>query len=371
MDNADFFYTKDYNDVHHGSSDEDIVLVSVSDSASSFVTANNDVENVESNAGTSKILEADEFEEEYEGENLAHLREVFEIHESEDEDLLIEDEESVNEDKVISLSLDPLCNCEPKDWSWDWTEDDRWEACQSLMSLLSEQLKKLNDTVKSAISIARDDYKESLVRAKTKMYEDKSIIGGTMVGCITRLDAIRATKPFAIVVEEASEVLEPLLFSCLTESTIKLEMIGDHRQLQPSVMSRYDFEVLNKINISMFQRLIEAPQGHKIPSTVLSVQRRMRKNICDLTRQYYDDVVIIEDHEYCGTKTITDKAIKSSGTLSLSAAATGGREIPGIGPHVFLWKHKGAQKRAEVGVSRINPMEAEMACSLVSGQISC
>lgn len=40
------------------------------------------------------------------------------------------------------------------------------------------------------------------------------------MGCISRLEAIRSTRPFAVVVEEASEVLEPLLFSCFVLSTV-------------------------------------------------------------------------------------------------------------------------------------------------------
>jgi hypothetical protein len=32
----------------------------------------------------------------------------------------------------------------------------------------------------------------------------------------------------------------------------------------------------------MFERLIRAPDSQKVPSTALSIQRRMRKNICDL-----------------------------------------------------------------------------------------
>jgi hypothetical protein len=59
---------------------------------------------------------------------------------------------------------------------------------------------------------------------------------------------LRATKPFAILVEEASEVLEPLLFSCLTPSTYKLELIGDHLQLKPSIMDKFQFERINQVS---------------------------------------------------------------------------------------------------------------------------
>ena len=191
-----------------------------------------------------------------------------------------------------------------------------------------------------------------------------------MVGCISRLESIRSERPFAVVIEEASEVLEPLLFSCLCESTMKLEMIGDHRQLQPSVMSRFDFEILNKINVSMFQRLIEAPPGHEVPSSVLSVQRRMRKSICDLTRDYYADVVEIEDHATCNVKVIGQNGSNGSSSL-IDKCATAGREVPGVGPHAYLWTHSGKQQRARVGVSRENTHEAAMTCGLASNLVEC
>ena len=47
-----------------------------------------------------------------------------------------------------------------------------------------------------------------------------------------------------IIVEEASEVMEPLLFACLSQSTVKFEMIGDHRQLAVSKLCSGMFIVL-------------------------------------------------------------------------------------------------------------------------------
>ncbi|CAH0514136.1 unnamed protein product [Peronospora belbahrii] len=54
----------------------------------------------------------------------------------------------------------------------------------------------------------------------------------------------------------------------------------------------------------MFEQMISAPQGIEVPSSVLSIQRRMRKNICDLTRNFYVEITTIEDHETCGSKVI-------------------------------------------------------------------
>lgn len=61
---------------------------------------------------------------------------------------------------------------------------------------------------------------------------------------------LRASKPFAVLVEEASEVMEPLLFACLTPSTMKLQLIGDHLQLKPSVSQKFQFEIRNKVKIN-------------------------------------------------------------------------------------------------------------------------
>lgn len=124
----------------------------------------------------------------------------------------------------------------PNEWTWNMPLQERWEACQDFMLKHKNQLECVMELIKEQMPVARKELQDADVRAKAKVYEDKTIIGGTIVGCIARLEAIRATKPFAILVEEASEVLEPLLFACLCPSTVKFQMIGDHLQLSPSIM---------------------------------------------------------------------------------------------------------------------------------------
>jgi hypothetical protein len=320
-------------------------------------------------AGTNTMEDGDL---DIDGENLQHLREVFQDPDDDDSDEeFLDAKETTESDDLIICSDDGTeFDVSPSEWTWTMDPEQRWKACLHLVDSVRRQMSHASNTVKQAHVSARKELLQAKVRAKTRVYENKSIIGGTMVGCISRLESIRATRPFAIVVEEASEVMEPLLFSCLSESTVKLEMIGDHRQLQPSVMSRFDYEILCNVNVSMFQRLIEAPSNHEIPSTVLSVQRRMRHNIADLTREFYRDVVDIQDHHSCSMQLVGQKAVSNRSSL-LATAATKGREIPGIAPHVFMWTHGGEQRRAQVGVSRINQTEAEMACSLATYLVQC
>eukprot|EP00438_Fugacium_kawagutii_P034125 Skav216723 [mRNA] locus=scaffold653:45654:46337:+ [translate_table: standard] len=159
---------------------------------------------------------------------------------------------------------------------------------------------------------------------------------------------------------------------------------------------------MNNVNISMFQRLIQAPDDHKVPSSVLAVQRRMRKDICDLTREklgnfsdgldvhgklssqtmmlvcisffeedsrfppclrYYADITSIEDHETCWTRKIPGKVASSSFYK--------GREVPGVSSHIFLWTHSGSQGKADVGLSRVNRQEADMAVWLAYYLVQC
>lgn len=174
---------------------------------------------------------------------------------------------------------------------------------------------------------------------------------------------------------------------------------------------------MNNVNISMFERLIRAPEDHKAPSSVLAVQRRMRKDICDLTREtlafkipssicpallkpelntlfhptvvsspclptptdpiiyhlaglapashprYYMDITSIEDHEVCWTRKVPGKV--ASGSFHK------GREVPGVESHIYLWTHSGSQGKAEVGLSKINRQEADMAVWLAYYLVQC
>ena len=311
------------------------------------------MEATKNDSQSKKELEFADEESFDEATNLQHLREVFEIKDDNEEDHDILSEELDDNDSVeIHSDVDDPVAYDPNHWTWETTLEGRWMLCQSLMQELRTLMIESNKQVKKALIIARKDLKQAKNRAAIRIYESKSVIGGTMVGYISRLKSIRATRPFAIVIEEASEVLEPLLLCCLSESTVKLKMIGDHLQLQPSVMSRNDFQICNKANVSMFQRLIEAPPGHTIPSTVLAVQRRMQANISNLTKRFDKDIVEIEDHESCHTKVIGQRN-PGIPNATIRSSATGGREIPGVGPHVFLWTHQGAQKSPWSGFQKL------------------
>lgn len=326
----------------------------------------------------------DNYDEVEESEHLQHLRDIDEVEEaakaaSDSDD--VSDNDAVEDAPVFDLHVSGESGvASTTEWTWEMPLPMRWASIAALLGQWSPISQQVSHLLKQSISSAKRELYYEELKVKARAFEGKAVIGGTITGCVARLDAIRATNPFAILVEEASEVLEPLLFSCLCSSTCKLEMIGDHLQLQPSVMSKFDFERVNRINISMFERLIRSPPSHAVPSSVLSIQRRMRKDICDLTREFYADITDIEDHEVCLTKTIQQPPLKVAHGWKMSAKSApnllehcegNGREIPGVLPHVFFWEHSGAEARAKVGLSRINQNEAEMACGLAKYLETC
>lgn len=316
-------------------------------------------------------VQFDNEDEVEESEHLQHLRDVWEVEGDEVEEI-IDTIEEIDDDEGESpwASSDEQLLL-PHEWHWGMELKKRWSALFSVLNLWSDINSCLQRAFVKRIEDLKVELQREILRANSRVYEGKSVIGGTITGCVSRLEAIRTTNPFAILVEEASEVMEPLLVSCFSSSTRKLEMIGDHMQLQPSVMGRIDFERVNKINISMFERLISAPQGNEVPSSVLSIQRRMRKDICDLTRNFYTEITTIEDHEVCGTKVIGGAMRKSVRVPLLDACEGEGREVPGVSPHIFFWTHSGAQERASVGLSRVNHQEAKMTCKLVQYLVHC
>ncbi|KAI8916611.1 hypothetical protein DFJ77DRAFT_460541 [Powellomyces hirtus] len=250
-------------------------------------------------------LDPDEVEE---SEFMQHYNDVYEIAEKEYDKMDLDEEEKQPSTEGLSdpsESSEILAEWVPvSEWSWDMSLKQRWDMCERLVDMEKELMESAAQALLLDARVCAKEYDEAKVRVNAKMYEGKEVIGGTIVGCIARLEAIRAVNPFAILVEEASEVVEPLLFACFGSSTTKLEMIGDHKQLMPSIMGKFDFEKVNRINVSMFERLITAPEEFRVPSTVLSIQRRMRKNICDLTRGFYHEITRITDHSVCAEKRI-------------------------------------------------------------------
>ncbi len=90
---------------------------------------------------------------------------------------------------------------------------------------------------------------------KLAVLREKKIVGMTITGAAINSSLIQKLGPKIVLVEEAAEILEPCLISAISRSTEHLILIGDHKQLRPSV-DTYTLKINCNFDVSMMERLI-------------------------------------------------------------------------------------------------------------------
>ena len=182
---------------------------------------------------------------------------VYDDAENDDDDQASSDQQNVataktNESKeLIAETAETLL----AKWNWDMDHAQRLLGAAQFLRVACVTLKKLKRKSESHLEEAR----RARAQAGAQAFRHARVIGATVVGASRRLEAIRAAEPFAVVVEEACEVIEPTLMSVLAVNTLrKLEMIGDHRQLPAFVQQCwFNFETtMPSIKTSLFERLV-------------------------------------------------------------------------------------------------------------------
>jgi len=252
-----------------------------------------------------------------------HLREIG----GEDDDDAAEVEEEDDEyddDRPEEELLSPYELLQT--WNWQMNRNQRLQAAANLLMSVSNLVEAVREKAQPALDRARKDCAEAGAQAMKRA----RIVGATVVGASRRLPAIRAAEPFAIVVEEACEVMEPTLMSVLAiRSLHKLVLVGDHRQLPAFVQNTwYNLEMSHPcLKVSLFERLIKLSKSARLSMcTVLDEQRRMRRCIADITRGEYktmDNITII-DHPITATQRIGDRVPATSDFVNEKSLWVGG-----------------------------------------------
>jgi hypothetical protein len=284
-----------------------------------------------------------------------------------------DDVEAADEERDEDLdSIDPLDLV--RHWSWNMEPAERYRSASLFMRKMAKVLQDLKPQVDNMVSSAR--LKRAQVGAD--VFKRADIIGATVVGASRRLETIRASEPFAIIVEEACEVMEPTLLSVLAVKSLrKLELIGDHRQLPAFVQNCwYNVGLTNpSIKTSLFERLVCNRNRDAKTFTILDEQRRMRKEIADISRHEYADLTIIKDHPHTKKQTIGDTANKSKeAELALHKPLWEGkgRFVPGFVDNIFFWNlHGNKESRPLAGLSACNATEAEAVIQLCKWLLLC
>eukprot|EP00597_Dinobryon_sp_UTEXLB2267_P011576 CAMPEP_0170130372 /NCGR_PEP_ID=MMETSP0020_2-20130122/22548_1 /TAXON_ID=98059 /ORGANISM="Dinobryon sp., Strain UTEXLB2267" /LENGTH=2695 /DNA_ID=CAMNT_0010365113 /DNA_START=8 /DNA_END=8092 /DNA_ORIENTATION=- len=139
-------------------------------------------------------------------------------------------------------------------------------------------------------------------RVDAEVMRNAAVIGMTTNGAAKFSETLSQLGCEVLIVEEAAEVLEAPILAALTQSTEHAILIGDHQQLRPQV-NEYNLAQRNKLEISLFERLINAG----LPHVTLNTQRRMHPEVSSLItpfiyRKLNDDPSVLSREKVRGIK---------------------------------------------------------------------
>ena len=190
---------------------------------------------------------------------------------------------------------------------------------------LNEKLAKLKDTYERHV-------KEFLACKEEESYQllkSKKVIGMTTTGAAKHHSLLKLIKPKIVIAEEAAEVFESHIITCITESCEQLILIGDNEQLCPTP-NLYKLSKRYNLNVSLFERLV----NNNIPRVRLNVQHRMRPEISFFMQHFYDDL-------------IDNDSVKNF------------ENIKGLTKNVFFINHSSKEEGDEESLSKSNIYEAK------------
>ncbi|PAA78799.1 hypothetical protein BOX15_Mlig029304g1 [Macrostomum lignano] len=143
----------------------------------------------------------------------------------------------------------------------------------------------------------RDEYKEANLNRDVKICQDVDVIAMTITGASINNELLKKLRPNTVIVEEAAEIMEPMLLGCLGDWTERLFLIGDHKQLRPTV-ENYELVKHCHLDVSMMERLINCG----FPFDCLQFQNRMRPDISkylklDVYPDLQDNIDSVKGHD--------------------------------------------------------------------------
>ena len=167
--------------------------------------------------------------------------------------------------------------------------DDRWRLYRTLIHDREIEIEQETKLCLTKLEEA------CAYKAELSLQEDKEIMQrATIIGMTTTCAAkyhtiLSEVKPRIIIIEEAAEVFESHIISCLNKDCDQMILIGDHKQLRPAPAT-YDLVSRYKLDVSLFERMVE----NGIHCDCLQLQHRMRPIIADIVRNIYPS---LQDHE--------------------------------------------------------------------------
>jgi hypothetical protein len=169
------------------------------------------------------------------------------------------------------------------------TTNDRAASCYSIMSLSPVTIKQA-ETLQVEINSLN-------ARVNLEIASHREVHFTTVTGAGMRHAMFEQLSPKIAIIEEAGEVLEPVMLSCLPHSIEQIIVIGDHQQIPPRVRN----PVSKKFGLG--KSLMSTMLGVGVTAVTLKVQNRMgpelSKHLRDIYPEYKDGPVAL-------TRTIPD-----------------------------------------------------------------
>ncbi|GAB1605315.1 NFX1-type zinc finger-containing protein 1-like [Argonauta hians] len=241
----------------------------------------------------------------------------------------LESSEIISVEEIDSISYIDL---------WIMPVEKRWSLYRYWVSLYSSKL--LEDISELTLEYNRTAkiLEELKYEEDKKILQNSLIIGMTTTGAARYRKLLQEIQPRILVVEEAAEILEAHIITCLNRSCEQLILIGDHKQLQPST-NVYKLAKHFNLNISLFERLF----NNDIKVKSLTWQHRMRPEIAELVHPIYPE---LQNH----------KSVKDY------------ENIVGMSKNLFFLNHSHPENDVKHGTSKQNTFEAsfivELCCYL-------
>ena len=167
--------------------------------------------------------------------------------------------------------------------------EQRWSLYLLWLARLREFLgEKVREKQRKYLELS-NEYEELRNIEDLGILRNCRVLGMTTTCASKNHKLLQQLRPRVVIIEEAAELFEAHIVTCLTKHCQHLILIGDHQQLRPNP-SVYKLSVKYNLDVSLLERMVEAG----VPHNRLSVQHRMRPEISQMFRHIYRDG--LEDH---------------------------------------------------------------------------
>eukprot|EP01061_Rhynchopus_euleeides_P007548 TRINITY_DN16596_c0_g1_i1.p1 TRINITY_DN16596_c0_g1~~TRINITY_DN16596_c0_g1_i1.p1 ORF type:complete len:1861 (+),score=636.71 TRINITY_DN16596_c0_g1_i1:235-5817(+) len=229
------------------------------------------------------------------------------------------------------------------------TQSQREELARFWVQRHLVMVEKLYQRLKAEYIYTVSAQHEFRQQSKCEALQHAQVIGLTVTGCTINKELLNNIQPTILIVEEAAEILESQIISCLNQKTIQqVVLVGDHKQLRPIVR---DYAIARdcRLDMSLFERMA----NNNIPVHNLTNQRRMVPQISQFVRPLYRE---LRDDD-----SLKPRKMQCEGSGEIRNPG----DLPGLGKPVWFWSHESPETKSSVGLSVVNPMEVKMVVWLV------